>query len=59
MHRLASAKARATTPRFEPSAAPGAAAVPTGRPLAGSGNARADAALTMLCRLQVSAPAAR
>jgi hypothetical protein len=52
MRRVSSAKARLTAARFEPQA--GAARL-TGRPLAGSGDTRTDAALALLCRLQVSA----
>jgi hypothetical protein len=52
MRRLAHARARATSARFAPGTA---AARLTGRPLAGTGNARSDAALAMLCQLQVSA----
>jgi hypothetical protein len=52
MRRLAAARARSTTSRFEPRA--GAARL-SGRPLAGTGDGKADAALALLCRLQVSA----
>ena len=54
MRRLASARATATTARFEPGALTRATA-PTGQPLAGTGSANANAALAMLCQLQVSA----
>jgi microsomal dipeptidase-like Zn-dependent dipeptidase len=53
MRRLTTVKARATTARFEPGTV--RAAQLTGRTLAGSGSATTDAALTMLCQLQVSA----
>ena len=53
MRRLAGAKARATPSRFTPSAA--AASAPTGRALASTGNPSSDAALALLCQLQVSA----
>jgi hypothetical protein len=55
MRRLASARATATPSRFEPGVAPPRAAVPTGRPLASTGDTNTDAALTLLCQLQVSA----
>jgi hypothetical protein len=55
MRRLTSARARTTTASFEPSPAQRTGAVPTGRPLAGTGNTDTDAALALLCQLQVSA----
>jgi hypothetical protein len=55
MRRLGAARAH-TTSQFEPSPAqrPGTAQL-TGRPLAGTGDENADAALALLCQLQVSA----
>jgi hypothetical protein len=56
MRRLAAGRARAKTGGFEPSAAlPATASPPTGQPLAGTGNATADASLALLCRFQISA----
>jgi hypothetical protein len=61
MRRLTSATATQTTPSFEPSAAQAqqqtAGAQLTGQPLAGSGDPNVNAALTLLCHLQLSAPA--
>jgi hypothetical protein len=61
MRRLASAGARQATPSFKPSAAQAqqqaAGTQPTGQPLAGTSDPNLNAALALLCHLQVSAPA--
>jgi hypothetical protein len=58
IRRLASAPATQTRSSFEPSAARQAVgAPPTGLPLAGTGDPNVDAALTLLCHLQVAPPA--
>jgi hypothetical protein len=61
MRRLASASATQARPSFEPSAAQAqqraTGAQPTGVPLAGTSDPNVNAALALLCHLQVSAPA--
>lgn len=55
MTRLASATATQQTAPFEAAAAQAAGVAPTGRPLAGAGDAQVTAALSALCHLQISA----
>jgi hypothetical protein len=61
LRRLAPATATQGTPAFQPSAAQArqqASGAPlTGAPLAGTSDPAVNAALTLLCHLQVSAPA--
>jgi hypothetical protein len=54
MRRVITAKASSRQKGFIPSAALEAAGAPTGRTLAGTSDPRLNAALTMLCSLQVS-----
>jgi hypothetical protein len=53
MKRVLAAKARRAPRRFIPNPAASTAA-PTGKPLAGTSDPRLNAALTMLCSLQVT-----
>jgi hypothetical protein len=57
MRRLASATATQATSSFEPGTAQAAGAPPTGQPLAGTADPKVNAALTLLCHLQISPPA--
>jgi len=53
MNRVLHASATAVRPRFVPNAAQTHAGRPTGKPLAGTSDPRVNAALTMLCGLQM------